>query len=266
MKGNWQVGRLPKTPHPGVRRLEPLIGRWRIAGPDVEGEVVYEWMEGGFSAFPFVLAGNCRDRRSFGKIPGLDVVVSSRPYAERPQRRGGPPGSQVNGIHEVTGSIPVNSTNSDNDLGNETKRPGRLGAPLCHVCVTLPRSIAEWRLGMAGGPGVYREDLVLRRTVSLRGVGSPVLMGTGEGTVFLVEAPGCSISGFVIEGSGTGLTNRMDAAVTLASSGNRVVGNRMRRVFYGVVAGGSSRNEIVGNEIIGFTDLPFGRRGDGIYL
>jgi hypothetical protein len=45
---NDQVGRLPKTPHPGVRRLEPLIGRWRIAGPDVEGELVYEWMEGGF--------------------------------------------------------------------------------------------------------------------------------------------------------------------------------------------------------------------------
>jgi nitrous oxidase accessory protein len=115
-------------------------------------------------------------------------------------------------------------------------------------------------------PGVYREDLVLRRTVSLRGVRSPVLMGTGEGTVILVEAPGCAITGFVIEGSGTGLTNRMDAAVTLASSGNRVAGNRMRRVFYGVVVAGASRNEIVGNEIVGFTDLPFGRRGDGIYL
>jgi nitrous oxidase accessory protein len=58
----------------------------------------------------------------------------------------------------------------------------------------------------------------------------------------------------------------MDAAVTLASPGNRVAGNRMRRVFYGVVVTGASRNEIVGNQITGFTDLPFGRRGDGIYL
>jgi hypothetical protein len=45
---NDQVGQLPKVPHPNVRRLEPLIGRWRIEGPDVKGEVVYEWMEGGF--------------------------------------------------------------------------------------------------------------------------------------------------------------------------------------------------------------------------
>jgi hypothetical protein len=36
-----QIGRLPKAPHPDLRRLQPLIGRWRIEGPDVQGEVVY---------------------------------------------------------------------------------------------------------------------------------------------------------------------------------------------------------------------------------
>ena len=45
---NNQVGKLPKTPHAKLRTLQPLIGRWRIDGPDVKGEVVYEWMEGGF--------------------------------------------------------------------------------------------------------------------------------------------------------------------------------------------------------------------------
>ena len=39
---------LPETPHPQLKTLEPLIGRWRIEGPDVSGEIVYEWMEGGF--------------------------------------------------------------------------------------------------------------------------------------------------------------------------------------------------------------------------
>lgn len=145
-----------------------------------------------------------------------------------------------------------------------TWRVGRSGAdfPLIAPAVAAAQDGDE----IVVDTGVYREDLVLRRRVALRGVGSPVLMGTGQGTVILVEAPGCTISGFAIEGSGTGLTNQMDAAVTLASSGNRVADNRMRRVFYGVVVVGASRNEIVGNEIIGFTDLPFGRRGDGIYL
>ena len=45
---NDQVADLPKTPNPALKTLEPLIGRWRVSGPDVSGEVTYEWMEGGF--------------------------------------------------------------------------------------------------------------------------------------------------------------------------------------------------------------------------
>ena len=45
---NHLVGRLPKKPHPLLKTLEPLIGKWKITGPDIEGETSYEWMEGGF--------------------------------------------------------------------------------------------------------------------------------------------------------------------------------------------------------------------------
>ena len=40
----------------------------------------------------------------------------------------------------------------------------------------------------------------------------------------------------------------------------------MRRVFYGVVIAGGSGNEVADNAIQGLLDLPFGRRGDGIYV
>jgi nitrous oxidase accessory protein len=40
----------------------------------------------------------------------------------------------------------------------------------------------------------------------------------------------------------------------------------MRRVFYGVVIAGGSSNMVDGNTIEGLLDLPFGRRGDGIYV
>ena len=116
------------------------------------------------------------------------------------------------------------------------------------------------------GPGVYREDLVLRRRVALVGRGSPVLFGTGAGTVIRIAAHGCEVRGFIIEGSGTGAGNEMDAAIQVASSGNRIAGNTMRRVFYGVVVGGGGGNEIADNVITGYFDLPFGRRGDGIYV
>lgn len=45
---NHLAGKLPKSPNPLLKTLEPLIGKWKICGPDAEGEVIYEWMEGGF--------------------------------------------------------------------------------------------------------------------------------------------------------------------------------------------------------------------------
>jgi len=114
--------------------------------------------------------------------------------------------------------------------------------------------------------GVYREDLVLNKRLSIRGEGQPLLFGTGIGSVVTITENGCELTGFVIEGSGTGQSNEMDAAVQIRSDDNRVARNRMRRVFYGVVVVNGTRNEIVDNDIRGFDDLPFGRRGDGIFV
>jgi nitrous oxidase accessory protein len=114
--------------------------------------------------------------------------------------------------------------------------------------------------------GVYREDLVLDKTVALIGEGHPTLFGTGLGSVVTIVAPDCELSGFAIEGSGVGETNEMDAAVQVRSNGNRVVDNRLQRVFYGIVVVDARRNEIADNDIHGLRSLSFGRRGDGIYL
>ncbi len=114
--------------------------------------------------------------------------------------------------------------------------------------------------------GVYREDLVIGRSIALIGENQPVLVGTGEGTVVEIRAHGALVRGFAIEGSGTGETNRMDAGVRIAASGARVTGNRLRRVFYGIVVEGASGCEIADNEITGLEDRAFGHRGDGIYF
>jgi nitrous oxidase accessory protein len=116
------------------------------------------------------------------------------------------------------------------------------------------------------GPGVYREDLVIAKRLSLVGEGRPVLFGTGRGTVIDVQADGCTISGLIIDGTGVGAGNQMDAAIRLTSNRNHVSGNIMRRVFYGVVIAGGADNVVAGNAIEGLLDLPFGRRGDGIYV
>jgi hypothetical protein len=39
---------LPPIPNPALKTLDRLVGRWKMRGPEVEGDVSYEWMEGGF--------------------------------------------------------------------------------------------------------------------------------------------------------------------------------------------------------------------------
>jgi parallel beta-helix repeat protein len=114
--------------------------------------------------------------------------------------------------------------------------------------------------------GVYREDLVIDKRLTVVGMNRPMLIGTGIGTIITIIAPHTEWRGFVIEGSGTGQTNQMDAGIRVSSNGNRVVDNILRRVFYGIVVVDATHNEIADNEIQGFRELPFGRRGDGIYL
>jgi nitrous oxidase accessory protein len=161
---------------------------------------------------------------------------------------------------------------------------------LCVVALSLVAASADARTWTVGGPGadfpliapaiaaasagdvirvrggVYREDLILDKPLVVTGERHPTLSGTGRGSVVTITAPGCELSGFTIEGSGMGENNEMDAAVHVRSNDNRVVDNLMRRVFYGVVVADATRNEIAGNEIQGLRHLPFGRRGDGIYL
>src|SRR5919198_5185101 len=45
---NARAGELRNTPHPDLAKLEPLVGRWTVSGPTVEGHIEYEWMDGGF--------------------------------------------------------------------------------------------------------------------------------------------------------------------------------------------------------------------------
>lgn len=114
--------------------------------------------------------------------------------------------------------------------------------------------------------GVYREDLLITHSLVLVGEDGATLFGTGRGTVIDIAAADCEIRGLTIDGTGSGAGNEMDAAIRVTTSGNRIIGNRIRRAFYGVVVAGASRNVIEGNDIAGLAAEPFGRRGDGIYL
>lgn len=46
---NTQMSAPTLTPDADLKRLgASLVGTWRISGPDISGQVTYEWLEGGF--------------------------------------------------------------------------------------------------------------------------------------------------------------------------------------------------------------------------
>jgi hypothetical protein len=67
------------TPNPDLKSLDRLVGTWKVSGPDIEGEVVYEWMEGGFFLIQhvdFVHGGR--------KIKGMEIIGHEQPFGEEP--------------------------------------------------------------------------------------------------------------------------------------------------------------------------------------
>lgn len=34
-------------PYPGLKSLNKWVGTWKVSGPDIKGQVRFEWMEGG---------------------------------------------------------------------------------------------------------------------------------------------------------------------------------------------------------------------------
>jgi nitrous oxidase accessory protein len=113
--------------------------------------------------------------------------------------------------------------------------------------------------------GTYAGNIVLDKTLSVQGIGQPVLRGTGTGSVVTVLAPGCSLRGFHIQHSGPMLVYE-DSGVLLKSDGNRIENNQLRDVLFGIYLFHSSHNTIADNLIYGRKELGSGERGGGIHI
>jgi len=113
--------------------------------------------------------------------------------------------------------------------------------------------------------GIYNEHIIVDKTINLVGIDEPVVDGGGKGTVVLIKVPEVSFKGFIVRGSGEGLSVE-DAGIVLDSSQNsRIENNRLNDVLFGIYLKNSSGTLIENNVIIG-KDLPIPVRGDGIRL
>ena len=66
---NTQVSHQPPKPYPGLKSLNKLVGTWKVSGPDIKGQVRFEWMEGGFFLMQHVDLEQGRQ-----KIKGIEII------------------------------------------------------------------------------------------------------------------------------------------------------------------------------------------------
>jgi hypothetical protein len=67
------------APSTALKKLDRLVGSWKVSGPDIDGTVRYDWMEGGFFLLQhvdFVHGGH--------HIKGMEVIGHERPFGGEP--------------------------------------------------------------------------------------------------------------------------------------------------------------------------------------
>ena len=99
-------------------------------------------------------------------------------------------------------------------------------------------------------PGIYRGALVIDRPVTLVGIGHPILVGDGTGTVLTIRGAGTTVRDVMIEGSGPGPVDN-PAGVAVQADHVMVKDLHIRDTYTGIWVEGVSDAQIIGNVIEG---------------
>ena len=109
--------------------------------------------------------------------------------------------------------------------------------------------------------GTHLGPLVVDAAVEIQGIDRPVIDGGGEGTVVVITAPGASIRGLTVVGSGD-RADRVDAGIT-AQAPVTIEDVIVEDVLYGINLE-AAPNSIVRDNIVRGREVHIARRGDAI--
>lgn len=108
--------------------------------------------------------------------------------------------------------------------------------------------------------GTYRGNLVINRSVTIRGEDGAIIIGTGEGNVITVAADDVVIDNLDIQQSGS-----QDAGIYITANRTKMLNNIIHDVFHGIVVRNGYGTEIRHNQITSFAEKK-AFKGFGIYL
>lgn len=113
--------------------------------------------------------------------------------------------------------------------------------------------------------GIHHEQLVIDKPVVLIGEDSPVIDARQAGDVVVIAAEGVTLRGFVIQGSGRGVSAE-PAGIRVMAPGATIEDNVLRDVLYGIVLQETGSHTLRNNHVQSVLEFTQERRGNGIYL
>jgi nitrous oxidase accessory protein len=115
--------------------------------------------------------------------------------------------------------------------------------------------------------GRYRENLVIDKPLTLKGIGRPTLSGGLEGDTIRIESPDVTVEGMIVTDSGGDLTAQ-NAGIYIQPGADRTAVRDCDIAYslFGLWIQGVKDVEIRGNNITGKRDYPSAQRGNGIQL
>lgn len=114
-------------------------------------------------------------------------------------------------------------------------------------------------------PGIYRGDLVIKRSLALLGGTDVVLEGTGSGTVVTIDASDVAIEDVVVRRSGHRHTVE-DGGIRATGERNRISRVRVEDTLFGVALHACHGCVLESAHIVGASEDDTELRGDGIKL
>jgi nitrous oxidase accessory protein len=129
------------------------------------------------------------------------------------------------------------------------------------IAAAAPLDVLVLRAGVHEGP------VHIDRPLVIEGEPGAVIDGRGRGRTIEVTAPGVTIKGLIVRGSGHQL-DRMDAGIFLwqTAVGSLVQDNALEGNLVGVYVHGAARSVVRGNRIVGWLAPNRNDSGNGVYI
>jgi nitrous oxidase accessory protein len=145
---------------------------------------------------------------------------------------------------------------------------GSASAVTINVADSIQRALTFAKDGdtlVITGPAVFHEHVTVSNRVELRGINHPVIDAGGTGSPLRIEAKGVRISGLDVRNGGLDL-GAPDAGILVRASNTTIENVRVEGGGFGIYLRASDKCHIAHNFIIGNTNVPNAKRGNGIHL